>query len=78
MIRILQILLLLALAWLLWRVVKNLLAPRAPPPPEFQPVARCASCGTHVPREQLDAAERCPRCAMKSRTDPENDVNGTK
>lgn len=65
MIRILQILLLLALAWLLWRVVKNLLAPRAPAPPEFQPVARCASCGTHVPREQLDAAERCPRCATK-------------
>jgi hypothetical protein len=68
MIRLVQILLLLALAWLIWRVVKNLLGPRAPDraPPEFQPTARCAACGTHLPREQLDADGRCPPCAAKN------------
>ncbi|MBI3171555.1 MAG: hypothetical protein HYZ32_03060 [Hydrocarboniphaga effusa] len=67
MIRILQILLLLALAWTIWRVVKNWLAPRpdSRATPEFEPTARCAQCGTHVPRAQLDAAGRCPRCAAK-------------
>lgn len=67
MIRILQILLLLALAWLIWRVVRNLLAARldSRATPEFEPAARCIKCDTHVPRTQLDAAGLCARCTTK-------------
>lgn len=63
--RLLQLLLLIALAWVAWRLVRKALAP--PPtgdgaPPQFEPTARCAKCGTHVPRTELDAAGTCSRC----------------
>jgi uncharacterized protein len=64
--RLLQLLLLAALIWVVWRLVRNALAP--PPAggagdaPKFEPTARCAQCGTHVPRAQLDAGGLCPRC----------------
>lgn len=64
MVRLLQLLLLIALAVIAWRLVRKALAP--PPDggaqPKFEPTARCARCGTHVPREQLDAAGACARC----------------
>jgi hypothetical protein len=66
--RIFQLLILAALIWLVWRVVRNALAGRAAPgpatgeAPKFEPTARCAQCNTHVPRDQLDAAGRCQRC----------------
>lgn len=70
--RLLQLLLLAALVWIVWRLVRKALAPpRADGPagPDgpgeqqtFEPTARCARCGTHVPRAQLDAAGACPRC----------------
>jgi hypothetical protein len=67
MIRLVQLLLLIALAVIVWRVVRRALAP--PPgaapreePVAFEPTARCARCGTHVPRAQLDAAGACARC----------------
>lgn len=66
MVRILQILLLLALVWIVWRMVRAWLSPRSGADrreaPRFEPTARCAQCGTHVLREQLDSAGRCPRC----------------
>jgi peptidoglycan/LPS O-acetylase OafA/YrhL len=66
MMRLLQILLLLALAWVVWRLIRNRLAPPAERdqtrPPEFEPMARCAACGVHVPKIQLDTSGRCPRC----------------
>jgi hypothetical protein len=63
MVRLLQLLLLIALAVVAWRLVKKALAPPPPPePPAFEPTARCARCGTHVPRDQLDAAGACARC----------------
>lgn len=69
MIRILQILLLLALIWIAWRMVRAALAPRSGADrretPRFEPVGRCAKCGTHVPSEQLDASGHCSRCAVK-------------
>jgi len=63
--RLLQLLLLVALALVVWRLVRKALAP--PPsgdgePPRFEPTGRCAASGTHVPRAELDAAGRCPRC----------------
>lgn len=64
--RFLQLLLLLALAYVAWRLLRRALAPPrepgAEPPPRFEPTARCANCGTHVPRDQLDAAGACARC----------------
>jgi hypothetical protein len=71
MIRLLQLLILIALAVLVWRLVRNVLAARRGPgggdasagrSPEFEPTARCVRCGTYVPRAQLDAAGVCPRC----------------
>lgn len=65
--RLLQLLLLAALAWVLWRLVRKALAPRpgadaGAPPARFEPTARCPQCGTHVPREQLGTEGLCPRC----------------
>jgi hypothetical protein len=61
--RLLQLLLLVALALIVWRLVRKALAPpRDGEPPRFEPTGRCAACGTHVPRGELDAAAHCPRC----------------
>jgi hypothetical protein len=64
--RLVQLLLLIALAVIVWRLVRRMLAPPPAPPPgdpaAFEPTARCARCGTHVPRAQLDAAGTCARC----------------
>jgi hypothetical protein len=63
-----RLLLLIGLAAIVWRLVRNALAPPSsagPHPdaaPGFEPTARCARCGTHVPRTQLDPAGLCPRC----------------
>ena len=63
--RLLQLLILVALAVVIWRLVRKMLAPPpTPPPPEFQPTAKCTRCGTHVPRAELDAAGVCRRCAQ--------------
>lgn len=74
MIRILQILLLLALIWIAWRMLRAFLSSRGGADrrdadrretPRFEPIARCGKCGTHVPREQLDPAGVCQRCAQR-------------
>ena len=62
--RLLLLLLLVALALFAWRLARRALAaPPAEDAPKFEPTARCARCGTHVPRAQLDAAGLCARCA---------------
>jgi uncharacterized protein len=63
--RLVQLLLLIALAVIVWRLVRRALARPAPPgeaAPRFEPMARCNRCGTHVPSAQLDAAGACARC----------------
>jgi hypothetical protein len=62
--RLVQLLLLIALAVIVWRLVRRALAKPAPPgeAPRFEPMARCNRCGTHVPSAQLDAAGACARC----------------
>ena len=64
MVRLLLLLLLLAaVAAIAWRVLRPAPGQRpAEAPPKFEPTARCARCGTHVPRDQLDAAGACARC----------------
>jgi hypothetical protein len=59
--RLLFFLLLLALAYFAWRVLRRAVPP-PDAPPSFEPTARCAKCGTHVPRADVDAAGLCPRC----------------
>lgn len=61
--RLVQLLLLIALVAIAWRLVRRALAPpRDDMSPPFEPTARCARCGTHVPRAELDAAGACARC----------------
>lgn len=64
--RLLQLLLLAALVWVVWRLLRKALAPRpgagGDAPPRFEPTARCARCDTHVPRDELGADGLCPRC----------------
>lgn len=61
--RLVLLLLLLALAYAAWRLLRRALAPpREPEPPRFEPTARCAKCGTHVPSAELDASGACARC----------------
>lgn len=71
MFRLIQLLLLVGLAAIVWRLVRQALAPPGPAPgpapgatdePRFEPTARCGRCGTHVPKAQLDAAGVCQRC----------------
>ena len=73
MIRIIQLLLLIALILIIWNLARRLLSP--PPSgdggredsPQFKPTQRCARCGTHVPRDQIDTAGQCLTCAAKPR-----------
>jgi len=62
MARLLMLVLLAALALIAWRMLRGALTPPPGDAPKFEPTARCAKCGTHVPREQLDAGGTCPRC----------------
>lgn len=64
MIRLLQLLLLLILAAIAWRLVKRWLLPPADggEPPRVVRTGRCSRCGTHVPAADLDSASVCPRC----------------
>ena len=65
--RVFQLLILIGLAAIVWRLVRRALAPPPAAPgggegQTFEPTARCARCGTFVPARQLDAAGLCPRC----------------
>lgn len=70
MVRILQVVLILAILWIAWRMLRAWLSPRSGAErrekPRFEATARCVRCGTFVPREQLDAAGRCTRCIAPS------------
>lgn len=60
-----KLLLLIVLALVVWHLVRKALAPPAAgggTPPQFEPTGRCARCGTHVPRAQLDEGGVCDRC----------------
>lgn len=60
-----RLLLLLAIAWLLWRLLRPLLtASRTPPKPVdgYEPMARCERCGTYLPANTLSREGRCGRC----------------
>ena len=65
--RLIELLLVIVLALTIWRLARDLLAPRGGgrdpgPGRTFEATGRCAQCGTHVPRGHLDASGRCPQC----------------
>lgn len=66
MMRLLQLLIVVALVLLAIRAVRRMLAPPPAPgsgaPPRFEATGRCEKCGTFVPRRELDAAELCWSC----------------
>src|SRR5262249_46760057 len=62
-----RLLLLAAAAIVVWRLLQSLgvLAPPRGRPgaeQEFDPMARCARCGTYLPVKALSADGRCGRC----------------
>lgn len=63
-----RILLLLALAFVLWRLFVGVRAKLAPPPPPqapgeaFEPMAPCQRCGTYLPARSLSSEGLCGRC----------------
>ncbi|MFP5306634.1 MAG: PP0621 family protein [Gammaproteobacteria bacterium] len=63
---VLRLLLLLAAAWLIWRIVRQVraqLARQSPPPADaYEPMSQCAKCGTHLPARSLNSAGVCGRC----------------
>ena len=65
---IFRLLVLLGLGWLVYRLLQNWrveITPRhppQPPPDRFEPMARCTSCGLHLPAQSLSPAGRCGAC----------------
>ena len=61
-----KFLLLAAFAWIAWRLFQHyqrVQALKQPPPQEqFEPMQRCASCGTYLPARSLSSDGRCGRC----------------
>lgn len=64
---ILRLLIIMAAAWLVWRIVKQVrgqLPPRNPPTGDlYEPMARCTKCGIHLPAKALNSAGLCGRCS---------------
>lgn len=65
---LLRLLLLAAAIWLVWRIVRQMrgqLERKTPPagPDSYEPMARCAKCGTYLPARALNAQGLCGRCS---------------
>lgn len=64
---LLRLLLLVAAAWLIWQVARQVRRQLSQRPPEiendFEPMARCARCGTHLPAKSLNSNGLCGRCS---------------
>ncbi|MEQ1439631.1 PP0621 family protein [Fontimonas sp. SYSU GA230001] len=63
---LLRLLILVAAVWLVWRIVRQVrqqLPRQSPPADLYEPMARCAKCGTHLPAKSLNSAGLCGRCS---------------
>lgn len=61
-----RLLLLFAVAWLVWRLFQSARRrqlDQRPPQEQFEPMARCSSCGTYLPAKALSRDGRCGRCS---------------
>ena len=68
---LLRLLLLVAVAWFVWRLLLRaaLSAPQAKPSrsgkEDYLPLAKCTLCGAHVPQPADGAAAICERCRSR-------------
>lgn len=66
---LIRVLLLVAVGWLLYRsYVRWQLQNRqgkVPPPERFEPMSRCAGCGTYLPSNTLSPNQRCGACEQR-------------
>lgn len=67
---VLRLLLLAIVAYAVWRLlglsrraVPPSAAPRSDRETSYEPMARCAQCGTHLPASALSRSGRCGRCS---------------
>lgn len=67
-----RFLLLAAAIYLIVRLIRasraSITRKSAPPPPSrpeqsYEPMGRCARCGTHLPQSALSRAQLCGRCS---------------
>jgi hypothetical protein len=62
---IFRLLVLAAIGWFVFRVVRSWSAqpaPRRPNPDQYELMARCGRCGVHVPRDAISERGRCSNC----------------
>ncbi|MDP9142548.1 MAG: hypothetical protein M3O62_17390 [Pseudomonadota bacterium] len=67
---IVRILLFAAAVWLVWRIFRQVRAQLDQPAQprdelrdeHYEPMARCAKCGTHMPAKVLNSKGTCGRC----------------
>ena len=60
---IFRLLLLLAAAYLIWRLWRHFsTTPATPPQTDYLPTTRCSKCGAHVAAETLSSGGLCGRC----------------
>lgn len=61
-----RVLAIVALAWVFWRLYRRWMqstpVARDRREDSFEPMARCAQCGVHLPRAKLSSDGRCGRC----------------
>lgn len=67
-----RLILLIAAAWIVWRLLRGLRvhvsrvdSPPQTPKDSFEPMARCARCGVHLPASSLSPAGLCGRCTAE-------------
>jgi uncharacterized paraquat-inducible protein A len=62
-----RLLILAAIAWFAWRIVRSWNAEALPPrrrraPQDYERLARCLRCGVFVPRDDLNEDGQCHEC----------------
>ncbi|MBX6420726.1 MAG: hypothetical protein QJR02_11550 [Sinobacteraceae bacterium] len=69
-----RLLILAAIAWFVWRVLRSWNADALPPrrrtprdPQDYERMARCLRCGVFVPRDRLSENGRCGECERRLR-----------
>jgi hypothetical protein len=67
----LRLLLLLVIAWIVWRLVARALRASVGTPapskgdPDYVPLTRCGVCGAHIPQPAGGLAPICERCRSR-------------
>lgn len=66
---LIRVLLLVGIGWLLYRSYIRWQTQNrqrnVPPPERFEPMSRCASCGTYLPSNTLSQNQRCGACEQR-------------